>query len=279
MGAKEIIRLSRKKYPFIKQYEQYLDAEILINATPVGMYPYNLNTIVNLEKFYKLEAVFDVVYNPLMTKLILEANRLSIKSESGLDMLVSQAKVAAEHFIDKELPDRILEKIIEKIYKKKSNIVLVGMPGCGKSSIGRKISEITKKEYIDLDAEFIKEYGNIEKFFKKEGENKFRQIESRLVRKFGKKNGVIISTGGGVVLDWNNYYPLKQNGIIFYVQRNIEKLDKKDRPISMKNNINEIFEKRKYLYEKFCDFSIRNDETIDISAKEVLKKFYENINY
>lgn len=277
LEAKEITRLSRREYPFINQYEKYLDREILINATPVGMYPDNLKSLVNLEKFYNLEFVFDVVYNPLKTKLILDADRLKIKNESGLDMLVSQAKVAAEHFMNLKISDRILGKTINKIYKKKANIVLIGMPGAGKSSVGRKISEITKREHIDLDLEFVKKYGNIEKFFKEEGEKAFRKLEKDLVKRFGKKSGIVISTGGGVVVDRNNYYPLKQNGIIFYVKRDIEKLEKEDRPLSKEVDLNELFESRKNLYENFSDFSLENNKTIDISVKEVLNKFYENI--
>lgn len=278
LGAREIIKVSRKEYPFIKDYENFLDFEILINATPVGMYPNNLKSLVDLEKFEKLEGIFDVVYNPLKTKLILDGERLKINSESGMDMLVSQAKKAAEYFLDRKLSDRLTIKAIEKIYRKKSNIILIGMPGAGKSSIGKKISEITGKKHFDLDFEFEREYGNIEKYFKEVGEESFREIESRLVRKFGKKSGAIISTGGGVILNRKNYYPLKQNGIIFNVKRSLDKLDKRGRPLSQKYDVKELYEKRKELYQEFQDYEITNDENLDKSAKEVLSIFYENFS-
>ncbi len=241
------------------------DCQIIINTTPVGMFPHNGETPLNISDFPNCEGVLDVIYNPLTTKLVFDAKEKGISAENGLYMLVYQAKKAFEIFTEDSLSDEEADKIFTDIYKKMSNIVLIGMPGCGKSTLGKKIAQITNKEFIDTDEKIVEKTGmSIPEIFEKHGEKYFREIESEIASQTGKLSGKVIATGGGIVTIDENLYTLKQNGIIYYITRELSSLDTNGRPLSKNlETLKQMEQIRKPMYEKFADKIINNNAPID----------------
>ncbi len=283
LGASEIITVSRslnEKINYTNIYD-YNFVDVLINTTPVGMYPNNLCELVDISKFKNLSGVVDVIYNPLKSKLLMESKKLKIPIAGGLPMLVAQAKASAEIFSGERIDDSIIEKIIKKLCFKISNIVLVGMPGCGKTTLSKILSDKLSKKFVDTDQEIQKYFQEkISKIFEIYGEEKFREAETEIIKKYGKENNLILSTGGGAVVDSENYYPLKQNSRIYWIKRDLNKLDTKNRPLSKNlNEIKKIYESRKLLYENFSDKIIFNNERLEDAAQKILEDFYENIDY
>ncbi|WP_300410341.1 shikimate kinase [Lagierella sp.] len=261
MGAEKIINVSRKGEIKFQDLNRYQEAEVIINTTPVGMYPDNLQSLLNLKDFPKLKAVGDVVYNPLRTKLILDAKRLGIRNTIGLRMLVYQGIKAYELFFNREVKDSKKEEIYNKVYGDVSNIILVGMPGSGKTSLGKSIAKEMNRKFIDLDREIEDiNHMSVPGIFSEYGEEGFRELEHIACTKFGKENGVVISTGGGVVLDKHNYNPLKQNGVIVQIERQLNKLATKGRPLS-KGGYKDLVKlqmSRREKYQDFADFKVVN---------------------
>lgn len=261
MGAKEILNISRRGEVKFEEIDRYNHVEVIVNATPVGMYPNNLESLLNLKDFPNLKAVADVVYNPLRTKLILDAKRLGIRTATGLKMLVYQGIKANELFFNREFEKERAEKIYNKVYRDVSNIVLIGMPGSGKTSLGRSLSKKLSRGFIDLDRE-IERINNmsIEEIFKNYGEEGFREYESAACNKYGKETGIIIATGGGVVVDKENFNPLKQNGIIVQIDRRLNKLATKGRPLSRGGyeSLVKLQMERTKKYQDFADFKVVN---------------------
>lgn len=280
MGAKEIVFLSRRFEPYFKDEKNYRDFEIIINTTPVGMYPRNGEFLKDLEldNFKNLEAVVDLIYNPNMTKILIDGKLKNIKYACGIDMLIAQALKASELFLDKKFEDSMISNIRNSLMKEQINLALIGMPGSGKTSLGKILAENMNRKFIDLDLEFEKKYGNIEEFFKNYGEEAFRKKESEILEEFSKKTGLIISCGGGIVEKKENYYRLKENSLIVNVKRDLEKLEIKGRPLSIKYKIIDLYNKRKKLYDKFKDFEVENND-LKTCAKKIEEKFYENISY
>lgn len=278
-GAKKIVFLSRKYKPYFKDAKDYLDFEIIVNTTPVGMYPNNGKYLkeIELDDFKNLEAVVDLIYNPYMTKIIACAKEKNIKYATGFDMLLAQAVKASELFLDKKIDESLIEKIKKSIYKEKINIVLIGMPAVGKTSLGKILAKNMNRKLVDIDLEFVKKYGNIEEFFNKYGEDEFRKKESEILKEISKKTSLVISCGGGVVERKENYYFLKENSLIVEVKRNLENLETEGRPISKKYNLFDLYKKRKKLYDSFKDFEVENNNLLEC-AKEIEVKFYENID-
>lgn len=283
LGASEIITVSRSKNGNVSYSEiyDYDFADIVINTTPVGMYPNNLEEVVDIKKFKNLSGVVDVIYNPLKSKLLMKSKEMLVPTASGLPMLVAQAKESAEIFSGKKIDDLIIEKIIQKLGFKISNIVLVGMPGCGKTTLSKILSEKLLKEFTDTDEKIEKYFKQeISDIFENQGEKNFRKIESEVIKKYGKKNNLIISTGGGAVANRENYYSLKQNSRIYWIKRDLNKLDTKNRPLSKNlNEIKKIYESRKSMYKNFSDKIIFNDNSPEDAVKNILEDFYENIDY
>lgn len=264
-NASDIKIISRNgKYNY-ENISLWNDCQIIINTTPVGMFPHNGETPIDISDFPDCEGVLDVVYNPLTTKLIFDAKEKGISAENGLYMLVYQAKKAFEIFTGKCLPDDKSEKIYTDLYKQMSNIVLIGMPGCGKSTIGKKISELTGKEFIDTDEKIVEKSGiTIPEIFEKYGEKHFRDIECETASQIGKLSGKVIATGGGIVTNDANLYSLKQNGIIYYITRDLSDLETLGRPLSKDiQTLRKMELTRKPLYEKFADKIIKNDTDIN----------------
>ncbi|NMB14800.1 MAG: shikimate dehydrogenase [Gallicola sp.] len=281
LKAKEVLKFSRSGNRTFQELYSHYDAEIIINCTPVGMYPHNLERIIDLKDFSLLEGVCDVVYNPHRTALLLQARELGIKRSDGLPMLVVQAKAAAELFMDKKISEVITEKVIQKLRRKTENIILIGMPGSGKSTLGKALAEKLSRKHIDTDSEIEKKAGkSIPAIFDSEGEEAFRKLEREVILEFGKMTGIVLSTGGGSVLDERNYLPLKQNGRIYFLNRKLEDLPIQGRPLSKGglSSLKKMQEIRLPKYQRFSDVEIQNGK-IDESVEKILEDFNENIDH
>ena len=254
--------------------KKYLDAEVIINATPVGMYPYTGVSPINIEAFKKCEAVFDLIYNPKNTKLMLEGKRLGIPCVNGLSMLVSQAKEASEYFTGKKLDERVIEDIIKELNRRTTNILLVGMPGAGKTVVGREVSKMLGREFLDCDELISKKGKTPEEIIKEEGEEAFRKIETEVLSEICKKSGMVIATGGGAVTVKENHDIIKQNSFTVFMNRKISLLSTKGRPLSKgKGKIEELFKNRLPLYQSVCDIEIEAQDEIEKTADAVCKAF------
>ena len=272
MDASAIICVSRAgDVNYDNVYTTHPDAEIIINTSPVGMYPNNLECKIDVSRFNSLKGVFDIVFNPSKTKLLLDAERLSIPAFGGLAMLVGQAKRACEIFTGEKIDDGEIDRIKGVIESKTFNIVLVGMPGCGKSTIAKALADKLDREIIDTDEEIVKNAKMpIPEIFSTFGEGVFRSLEHNEIKNAGKLSGKIISTGGGVVTIPDNYEPLHQNGIIVFIKRNIEDLSRDGRPLSIGADLNKMYEKRLPMYERFADVNIDNDSDIDSCVDKII---------
>ncbi len=281
LSAKEILTVSRQGNLNYSNIYTHSDTNIIINTTPVGMFPNNSESLVNLEKFEKLSAFIDVIYNPIYTHSVLKAKELGIATATGLPMLVAQAKVSAELFKNIKLDDKVISSTLEKLSRKISNLVLIGMSGSGKTTLGKILARKLKKNFIDTD-EKIENMLNlsVSNIFKSKGETFFREVESEVIKKFGKLNGQIISTGGGSILNKTNYKHLKQNSRIYYIKRDLESIDFKGRPLlKNKEQLKKIFKFREPLYLSFCDKIIENDETIESAVNKIEEDWNENTCY
>lgn len=279
LGVKEVITASRSGGYFFNEYSFLCDSHIIINTTPVGMYPNNLSSLISVEKFSDLECIVDLVYNPIFTNLLLDGMENKVKVVNGLDMLIVQAMKSSEIFFDKNYDLKIKTKIKSEILMKEYNIVLIGMPGSGKTTIGKKLSRCLDKEFVDTDYEIINETkSNIRDIFDKYGENYFRDIEESVIFEKGKERNQVIATGGGAILRKNNYFSLKQNSLIFYIKRNLDDIEIGERPIlKNKEDIYSLYESRKNLYEKYADFTIDNFD-LNKSVDKIIEIFKNNLD-
>ena len=275
MGAKKITFVSRSgEINYDNVYDLCADTEVIINCTPVGMYPKNLVSPIDLERFERLEGVADMIYNPAKTKLLLDAERLGIRCTNGLSMLVAQAKKACELFLGEEIEDGEIDRIVSLIENETLNIILVGMPGCGKSTVASLIAKATGRELIDTDALIVENEGrSIPDIFAKDGEDYFRICEHRAAESAGKMSGKIIATGGGIVTREENLDALRQNGKIFFIERDISLLSRDGRPLSISADLNEMHAKRLPMYQKFADFTVKNASEVSLCADEIIRIF------
>lgn len=276
-GAREIIIVSRSGENNYENLSCHADADILINSTPVGMYPHNGECLVKISTFSRLRGVLDVVYNPARTALLMQAENLKIPHSDGLPMLVAQAVAAEEKFFNKIIRNTEIERITSLLRREMTNIVLIGMPGSGKTTIGNALAEKVGREMIDIDAEIVKNAGcSIPELFMKSGEDGFRKLETEAVREAGKQTGKIIMTGGGVVTREENYAPLHQNGRIYQLDRKLSLLPIDGRPISQKTPAEELYRKRAPMYEAFRDVLIDNNGVIENTVDRIWRDFNEN---
>ena len=284
LGAKSVVKVSRSKKDGAIDYDEAktrTDTQIAFNATPVGMYPSDEGTPIDLSAFLNLEGVLDAIYHPLCTNLVLQAREQGCKALGGLYMLVAQAVYASRLFLGKEIDD-VAESEIEEAYCKilaqKQNVVLVGMPSSGKSTIGKRVAKALEREFVDTDEEIVKRINMpIAEFFKEHSESEFRAIESEVVREVSKKSAVVIATGGGVVLAKDNVYALKRNGEIVFLDRKPENLEAtKSRPLaSNKYDLAKLFKKRYPIYTACADKRIVNDKSVDEIAMQIAKEFQQ----
>lgn len=270
MGANVII-ISRSGENNYTNLHLHKDTSVIVNTTPVGMYPNTGSAPVDLRQFPQLEGVLDMIYNPARTKLLLDAQSLRLPYENGLWMLVAQAKEAAEYFGEKPLDDSVIASVHHKLSSQMQNIVLVGMPGCGKSTIGAILSEALQRTFVDADIEIEKSAGKpIPQVFAEDGEEVFREWETKVLEQLGKQSGLIIATGGGCVTKERNYPLLHQNGIIFWIQRNIDRLPTDGRPLSQSSKLSDMYRKRKPMYERFADHQVSNNNTAQDTVSAIL---------
>lgn len=258
----EVIVISRSGENNYTNLEKHADAAILVNATPVGMYPECGVSPVDLEQFPRLEGVLDVVYNPARTKLLMDAENRGIMAMNGLWMLVAQAKESAEYFSNAPIPPERIEQIHTALQKQMENIILIGMPGCGKSTIGRLLAEKMGKCFADADEKIVElARKSIANIMEEDGEAVFRNWETKALMDLGKQSGLVIATGGGCVTQERNYPLLHQNGTIFWLKRDISLLPTEGRPLSIATSPEELYLCRKPLYHRFADHIIDNNGT------------------
>lgn len=260
LGARVIV-VSRSGSDNYTNLKRHADAAAIVNATPVGMYPSVGISPVSLDLFPNLEGVLDMVYNPAHTMLVQQAEKRGIVAENGLWMLVAQAKQSAEWFTGTAIRDDIIPMIHRQLRSQMENLILIGMPGCGKSTIGPLLAQRLNKEFVDADSEITKISGcSIEDIFASHGESEFRRIESEVLEQLGKRSGLVIATGGGCVTIHANYPPLHQNGTIIWLKRDLSKLPTDGRPLSQAGKLETMYKIREPLYKSFCDFTVDNND-------------------
>jgi len=271
LGANVVV-ISRSGENNYENLRLHQDCSIIVNTTPVGMYPKTGVSPIDLSLFDHLEGVLDVIYNPSRTQLLLDAEKRNIKTENGLWMLVAQAKESAEWFSGNIIPDQKIETIYRLLKAKMENIVLIGMPGCGKSTIGKILAEKLHKEFVDADL-CIEQSANltIPEIFKTSGEDGFRKMESQVLRELGKKSGQIIATGGGCVTRQENYSHLHQNGTIIWIKRALDTLPTDGRPLSQTNSLEKMYEERRPMYQAFSDFVVDNQHSAEETANAIIQ--------
>ena len=282
LGAKEIIVVSRRAGEGVITYdeavEKYADAEVIINTTPVGMFPDNYSSPIDISRFTRLEGLVDAVYNPLNTKLVLDTKKMGIKAVGGLYMLVAQAVYASEIFRNVEIPKSEIERIYMQILRSKQNIALTGMPACGKSTLGKLAANELGREFIDLDAEIVGREGmEITDIFAQKGEQGFRNIETEVLKDVSKRGGLVIATGGGAVLRDENIEALRQNCKVYFIDRPLEWLTPtSDRPTaSDKDAIRRRYEERYERYISTADVIIKPVDDAAINVKMIIERFFE----
>ena len=272
-GARETVMLgSSDNTP--ENIAKLSDAEVIVNATPVGMYPKSCVSPINLASFGACKAVLDLIFNPARTELLIQAERLGIPCINGLPMLVAQAAKAFEYFTGDSYEDGCIGRITTTIKRMTENIILVGMPGCGKSTVGELVAKALGRKFIDADSAFFEMHGIspadcIERF----GEPHFRSLESDTLRELGKQSGTVIATGGGAVTVEENYSPLHQNGVIFFIERDLASLAKDGRPLSLRSSPEQMYAKRISHYKRFADATVFNNTSPEDTAKEMISIF------
>ena len=276
LGASEVVVVSRDgktgcDYQQMKLLHQ--DAAIMVNTTPVGMYPNTGVSAAYPGAFWKLEYVFDVIYNPLRTNLLCQARKSGMEGYNGLKMLVGQAKASAEYFLGREIPDEACDVIERRLAAEKENIVLIGMPGCGKSTIGRMLAEATGRRFVDIDQLIVeRECRSIPSIFEEGGEELFRQIEMAATESLKQESGIVIACGGGVVTREENYYVLAENGRFIFIDRKLDVLPTEGRPLSQSNPLERLYKQRLPLYRSWCDVEVENNgKTLEEVTAEILE--------
>lgn len=274
LGAEKVYTVSRSGGEGLITYNdaEKIDAQVIINTTPCGMYPKNLDKPIDIELYPNLEAVVDVIYNPIKTQLVLSAHKKGIKAVGGLYMLYAQAVAAAEIFLEKE----IKVDAFGEIFKEKQNLVLVGMPSCGKTTFGKMLAEDFGREFVDSDDEIVKKARMpISEIFEKFGETYFRDLETEVINELSTKQGLVIATGGGAILRRENVDLLKQNGSLIFIDRPLDMLiTTDDRPLSSSR---ELLEQRYYeryaTYCLSCDVRVNADGDIETNFKRIKEGF------
>lgn len=275
LGAVPVV-ISRSGENNYNNLDRHADAAVIVNATPVGMYPNTGISPIDLGLFPKLEGVLDVVYNPAKTKLLLDAEARGIPHANGLWMLVAQAKEASEYFTGQKLPDEVIGKIHKTLSHQMKNLILIGMPGCGKSTIGAALAQLLGREFVDADGEVVKSAGKpIPEIFAQDGEEVFRQWETAALESLGRQSGLVIATGGGCVTRERNYPALHQNGYIVWLERALSLLPTDGRPLSQTNRLEEMYALRKPMYEAFADIRVENAGSPEQTVREILSQLEE----
>lgn len=285
LGAKSVIKVSRNKtdstVTYDELYGEHTDVDIIINTTPVGMFPNIYASPVDLSRFNSLSGVIDAVYNPLETKLVSDAKKQGIPAESGLYMLVGQAIKAYEIFMNKTAPENLLDNIFNDVKSQKQNIVLIGMPGSGKTTIGQAVAKKLGRDFIDSDDEIKKIIKTeISDYFSQNGEEKFRDTETQVIKDIAKSSGVVIATGGGAVLRRENIDALKMNGIIYFLDRPLSQIvPTSDRPTaSSREAIEKRYNERYEIYKSSADKFVTVTGVVSDAVTEIESEHFKNEN-
>ncbi len=261
LDASEVVVVSRTGENNYENISRHFDAEIIVNTTPVGMYPNNGRAPVNMDDFRNCCGVVDLIYNPNKTKLVLDAMERSIPAAGGLEMLVAQGKEASELFQHKEIENEEIDNAIDEVRSETLNAILIGMPGAGKTLLGGEIADRMGRKFVDIDDMIVAHEGmSIPEIFDQKGESYFRKVETEMLEKACVQTGLVIATGGGVVKKKVNYNILKQNGIVIWIKRDLDKLETDGRPLSQSMPLAQMYEERKDAYSYWSDFYINNNE-------------------
>ena len=272
LGAGEIVFISRSGEDNYENLDRHADAQIIVNATPVGMYPNTDASPVDLSRFPQLEGAFDLIYNPARTQFLLQAEERGLCRANGLGMLVAQAKAAAELFLGVRLPDSKVEEISGAMEKETRNLLLIGMPGCGKSTVGRALAERLGRQLVDLDELIEREtVRSIPDIFAREGEMYFRRLEHDALCRVARESGLVIAAGGGIVTQPDNLAPMRQNSTVIFLKRDVCLLPVEGRPVSQANDLQELYRRRFPLYEAACDLEVENHRVED-TVKEIIRR-------
>ena len=280
LGAKNIVHLSRKTAPFYGDAPNYYEtAQIIINCTPIGMYPHNPANLIDITQFSKLEGVVDLIYNPRRTILLLQAEVMEIPHCDGLPFLVAQGVEAANHFQGESFGTKEIEQILRDMRREKENIILIGMPGVGKTTVGKALGEEMGRTCVDVDHELEKEIGDISTYITEQGEAAFREKEAEMIAKFGTQTGLIISTGGGCVTVPKNFAHLRQNGRIYQLTQPVENLSTSGRVLSSGGieRLRELEATRTPMYESFAQCIVEHNRNAPETVAAILEDFEENL--
>lgn len=280
MNAASITVISRNGVDNYSNISKHFDAEIIVNTTPIGMYPDCENALIELASFKQCEFVFELIYNPSKTALLLQAERLGIAYSNGLPMLVAQAKKACEIFTDTVIPSDKIRSVINSIAYKTLNIVLIGMPGCGKTTIGKLLAKKLGREFVDTDVEIVNNYGtSIPQIFATKGECFFRVLEKNVIEVCGKQSATVIATGGGAILNEKNIDALRQNGILVFINRDIKNLARNGRPLSQNfDELKAMYKIRMPLYKQYADIEIISDASPEVLADRIISTLKAQIS-
>lgn len=280
LGAKSITHLSRKTAPLYTDAPNYYETtQIIINCTPIGMYPHNPASLIDIMQFSKLEGVVDLIYNPRRTVLLLQAEMLDIPHCDGLPFLVAQGVEAANYFQGESFGTKEIEQILRDMRREKENIILIGMPGVGKTTVGKAIGKEMDRTCIDVDQELEKEIGDISTYITEQGEAAFREKEAEMIAKLGTQTGIVISTGGGCVTVPKNFAHLRQNGRIYQLTQPVEKLSTSGRVLSGGGieRLRELEETRTPMYESFAQCIVEHNRNAPETVAAILEDFEANL--
>ena len=280
LGAKSITHLSRKTAPLYTDAPNYYEtAQIIINCTPIGMYPHNPASLIDIMQFSKLEGVVDLIYNPRRTVLLLQAEMMNIPYCDGLPFLVAQGVEAANHFQGESFGTKEIEQILRDVRREKENIILIGMPGVGKTTVGRAIGKEMGRTCIDVDQELAKEIGDISTYITEQGEAAFREKEAEMIAKLGTQTGLVISTGGGCVTVPKNFAHLRQNGRIYQLTQPVENLSTSGRVLSSGGieRLRELEATRTPMYESFAQCIVEHNRNAPETVAAILEDFESNL--
>ena len=276
-GANAVV-ISRSGSNNYDNLHLHTDAAVIVNATPVGMYPNVGVSPIDLARFPALEGVLDLIYNPARTQLLLDAESRGLIACNGLEMLVAQAKESAEWFSGAPISDDMIPAIHRKLKNQMENLILIGMPGCGKTTVGRLLAEMSGKTFVDADACLVEKTGKgIPEIFAEVGESGFRALETEILAQLGKESGLVIATGGGCVIQERNYPLLHQNGTFLWLQRETAKLPVDGRPLSQTNDLTKMYEARKPMYTRFADHTVDNNGDPEDATNAIIRIWEGNV--
>lgn len=275
LGARVVV-ISRTGENNYQNLSRHADAAVIVNATPVGMYPNTGVSPLDLGQFPELEGVLDAIYNPARTQILLDAERRGLTAVNGLWMLVAQAKESAQWFTGAPISDDVIAPIHRALRQQMENILLVGMPGCGKTTVGQQLAQELGKKFVDADQALEETTGQrITDILPSQGEAAFRALETQTLADLGKQSGLVIATGGGCVTREENYDLLHQNGTVFWLTRELDKLPTQGRPLS--RDLGQMYVRREPMYRRFADAAVSNDGSVEQTVREIRRIWEENL--